>query len=51
LEDPRWEDNIKIQLKEIGCALDSSGLGSCEHGSKPSGFIKCWVFLDKLSNY
>jgi len=33
----------------------SSGLGqmagSCEHDNKPSGFIKCDVFLDKLRKY
>jgi hypothetical protein len=23
--------------------------GSCEHGDKPSGFIKCGEFLDYLS--
>jgi hypothetical protein len=22
----KWEDNIKMDLKEIGCGLDSSGL-------------------------
>jgi hypothetical protein len=25
--------------------------GSCEHGNEPLGFIKCYVFLDKLTNY
>jgi hypothetical protein len=51
----RWEDNIKMYLKEIGfggCGLDSFGLGqrqvagSYEHGDEPSGFIKCGEFLD-----
>jgi hypothetical protein len=46
----RWEDNIKMNLGEIGfggCGLDSfaSGWGqvasSCEHGNEPSGYIKC----------
>jgi len=23
----RWEDNIELDLKEIGCELDSCGLG------------------------
>jgi hypothetical protein len=25
--------------------------GSCEHGNKPSGFIKCWEFLEWLHNW
>jgi hypothetical protein len=42
----RWEDNIKMDLREIGfwvCGLDSVGSGqgqvadSCEHGNEPSG--------------
>jgi hypothetical protein len=41
----RWEDNIKMDLREIGlgCGLDSSGsgegpvAGSCEHSNEPSG--------------
>jgi hypothetical protein len=24
--------------------------GSCEHGNEPSGFIKCWEFLEWVSN-
>jgi hypothetical protein len=38
------------------CGLDSSGsrktlvAGSCEHGNKPSGSLKCWEFLDWRSN-
>jgi hypothetical protein len=45
----RWEDNIKLDLKEMGCEniswIDlSSGLVSvvsfCEHGNEPSKCIK-----------
>jgi hypothetical protein len=42
----KWEDNIKMDLAEIGCGLDSSGsrkgpfAGSCEQGNGHSGFIK-----------
>jgi hypothetical protein len=37
---PRWENNIKMNLGEIGWdRLDSSG--SCEHGNEPCGSIKC----------
>jgi hypothetical protein len=45
----RWENNIRMDLREIGagrCGLDASGSGQrpvagfCEHGNEPSGFIK-----------
>jgi hypothetical protein len=44
---PRWEDNIKVDLGELGLGhgLDWSGLlqgqvaGCCECGDKPSGSI------------
>jgi hypothetical protein len=49
----RWEDNIKMDLREIGFGdVDSLGsgqghvVGSCEHGNEPSGSIKCGEFLD-----
>ena len=47
----RWEDNIKIDLQEVGCGdMDwielAKVVGSCECGNKPSGFIKCEEFLD-----
>jgi hypothetical protein len=52
----RWEGNIKMDLKEIGCELDSSGLGwgtvavYCEHGNKASGlFITRGEFLEHVS--
>jgi hypothetical protein len=25
--------------------------GSCEHGDEPSGFVKCWEFLEWLHNW
>jgi hypothetical protein len=45
----RWEDNIKLDLREIGIdgdELDSAGSGQgpvtgfCEHGNEPSSYIK-----------
>jgi hypothetical protein len=55
LERPRrrWEDNIKMDLREVkwGHGLDRSGLGQgqvagcCECGNEPSGSIKCGVFI------
>jgi hypothetical protein len=53
----RWENNIKIYLKVIGCELDSCGtgkgkaVGPYEHGNEPSGFTKGGEFLNQLSNY
>ena len=53
----RWEDNIKMDLQEVGCggmdwielAQDREQVaGTCECGNEPSGFIKCGVFLDWL---
>jgi hypothetical protein len=51
----RWEDNIKIDLQEVGCwgmdwiqlAQDKGQVvGTCECGNEPSGSIKCGEFLD-----
>jgi len=51
----RLEDNIKMDLQEIGCGgygLDRAGsgygqvAGTCECGNEPSGSIKCGEFLD-----
>ena len=51
----RWEDNIKMDLQEVGFGvygLDRAGsgygqlAGTCECGNEPSGSIKCWEFLD-----
>jgi hypothetical protein len=56
LEDPnrKWEDNIKIDRREMGWGhgLDQSGseqehvTGFCECSNEPSGPIKCGEFLD-----
>ena len=50
----RWEDNIIMDLQEVGAGhgLDCSGLRQgqvgdcCEYGSKTSDSIKCGEFLD-----
>jgi hypothetical protein len=50
---PRWEDNIKLDLREIGIdrtnciqlAQDSPVSGFCEHGDEPSGSIKKAVYF------
>jgi hypothetical protein len=53
----RWEDNIKMDLQEVGCGgMDWIKLsqdwgqmaGSCECSNKLSGSIKCGEFLDYL---
>jgi hypothetical protein len=55
----RWEDAIEMEFEEIwkeGCEMDSYGLeqgwflGCCTHGNEPTGFIKCWEFLEWLRN-
>jgi hypothetical protein len=50
----RWEDNIKVVLRETveECGLESSGsgqgpvAGSCEHSNEPLGSIKCGECLE-----
>ena len=51
----RWEDNIKMDLQEVGCGgygLDRAGSGwrqvaeTCERGNEHSGSVKCGEFLD-----
>jgi len=51
----RWEDNIKMNLQEVGCrgmdwielAQDRDReLCTCECGNEPSGSMKCGEFLD-----
>jgi hypothetical protein len=52
----RWEDNIKMDLQEVGYRqeLDQAGsgqgqmAGSCEVGNEPSGSIRCRKFLNYL---
>jgi len=57
LERPRhrWEDNIKMDLQDVGCGgMDWIELaedrdrwgGPCECGNEPPGSIKCVQFLD-----
>jgi hypothetical protein len=47
----RWEDNIRIDLRET----DGSGYRQvadyCEHGNEPSDSIKGREFLDSMSDY
>ena len=51
----RWEDNIRMDLQEVGCrGLDWIELaqvrdrltGNCECCNESSGSIKCGEFLD-----
>jgi hypothetical protein len=50
----RWEDNIKVDVQEVGCggmdwielAQDRQVAGTCESGNEPSGSIKCGEILD-----
>ena len=47
----RWEDNIRMDLQEMGCrGIDwikqGQVAGTCERGNKPSGSIKFREFLD-----
>jgi hypothetical protein len=52
----RWEDNIKMDLQDVGWGygLDRAGsgqgqvAGTCECGDELSGSIKCGEFLDWL---
>jgi hypothetical protein len=54
----KWEDNINMNLKEIGWEMRwIHGLGyqqvsvSCEQGTEPSSSIKASEIVDKLSVY
>jgi len=56
----KWEDNIRINLKEIRwegvdwmhLAQDrDQAVGPCEHDNEPSGSIKSGEFLDQLNDY
>jgi hypothetical protein len=50
----RWEDNIRMDLQEMGCggmdwiglAQDRQVASNCESGNKPSGSIKRREFLE-----
>jgi len=43
----RWEDNIKMDLQEVGGGCgDWKVAGTCEYGDEPSGSKKCGEFLD-----
>jgi hypothetical protein len=50
----RWEDNIKMHLRDIGRGgtywIDLVK-GSCEHGNEPSDFLICWEILEWLSSW
>ena len=47
----RWEDNIKMDLQEVGRGSGdwmelARVAGACEYGNELSGSIKCGEFLD-----
>jgi hypothetical protein len=47
----RWEDNIKMDLQEVGCGgMDwielAQDRGTCDSGNEPSNSVKCGEFLD-----
>jgi hypothetical protein len=50
----RWEDNIKMDLREVGWESQTGllwlrigiGGGFCECGDERSGYIKCREFLE-----
>ena len=44
----RWEDNIKMDLHEVGrgCGDWMEVAGGCEYGNELSGSLKCGEFLD-----
>jgi hypothetical protein len=39
----RWEDNVRMDLREIGWEVWAS---CCEHGHEPSGSVKDREFFD-----
>jgi hypothetical protein len=47
----KWDDNIKMDLQEVGCRSMNwielaQVAGTCECGNEPSCSIKRWEFLD-----
>jgi hypothetical protein len=43
----RWEDNVKMDLREIGWGgMDWIDLASCEHGYESSGSIRFCEILE-----
>ena len=49
----KWENNIKVDLREVG-GLETGWswlrIETCEYGDEPSGSINCGEFLDYLQN-
>jgi hypothetical protein len=50
---PRWKDDIKMDIQEVGGGRHGliwlrigPGGGTCDCGDEPSDFIKCGEFLD-----
>jgi hypothetical protein len=41
----RWEDNIKMDLQEVGCGCVVQDRDTCECGNEPSGSINWGKFL------
>jgi hypothetical protein len=53
----RWQDNIQLDLKEIGyglyasCSEQDSVVGLCGYSNLPLGSAECSEFLNQLSGY
>jgi hypothetical protein len=56
----RWEDGIRMDLREIGlggCGLDSSGSGQgpvascCEFGDEPSGSVATELAIEIIFHF
>ena len=55
----RWEDNIRMDLQEVGWGawiglfwlIIGTIASSCKRGNEPSCFIKCGEFLDQLRSH
>jgi hypothetical protein len=44
----RWQDNIKMDLREVEWGWEIWVAGFCAYGNKISGSIKCGEFLKQL---